>query len=1462
MEISERVFNWLKEAGVVSHTPAQQSGSGNFLLDSEASANLENGLGFTPLIKKLNQKRNQLERLETPMPELHSLKQVTGPAAKLYNWKVLTTALSMLGVEVDPDTRSLIVAGDTSMVQEVLLQILEAESNYSTQSNSNRVSSSSTSLKTDDSRELPTSDSSDGLKIESIKGDTPLPTTQSCLEFLLVSFCKCFQLQPKQAAGLLTQNGKYLGHVIVKGLKGKHEPIINWFQEVFANLKHLVNLIEKEEVNGSVVLVLSSLKAGFLSKSLESALLCCRIFARLGLELLEKDMLPAAWDWFASGGGGIEVCLMACKRFGPKIKSQVVSVFSQFARDHYLELFSLQLRSYIPDPIHYLTTMNEFLGPLVEMKVSREELISAGIAEYWVELGVREADPDSTRPSDIRLASVNFISDLWMKLPSVVESREEYANAILTVLKRGCRDTSRLLKFGCLAKLFHLLDSFTNERNSYAPIIYKTLTFSLLENYENSVEREFILQNFIITFNNISTIPVGILLEPLVKQLQVSSSIQINTIDFDFFMCVARHPRLSVRNAVQTLDILGKIYINELEFSNSTSVPLLMIASRFIEAESVQEYLFRFGRYGFKIVQQMAKQQKLARNSQANQTLLTQRNLMLGVVEKVLKLGNQELNQRLKTEMLKFNKELKSDSQNALVKLLGHFGSPEELIQAFEEEQKSAPKYTKGPPTTSSLGSEILPRRRVQHGIERARQKRSEVQAKKQTEEEEHKQVQEKRKRVLKRQIEKRKIELAEKKEAEEVVVKDLENKEETDLVLKRYLRVLKLLFNKYASTGYKRKAVGKNTFESVQQEKSSLSEGEFYKLLRDQGVTTAMISSEQFRSLLKNYCRQRKKSDVQVHFQEFQEVVVQVAVFVFSKPPIDLSHLPAAVSLKALFEHFKKSENGISAKFYDEPDPGLGDKDVVKKLNLLLQKDPNTPMPEGYKKVLEKEIQVKYNVPDELGIPENQKVPILVLDELLNKALGVHILEPQLVKKDVYRARGVLAKPKLVPYSSQTKSSKFSSETGIRPHKAVYSSIALPTELLLTPGIKYEVARLTGTYSNDLLYECAKLVDDLVYTLDVGSFQLVSRNEKPKVQNKVTQLKEYEEQQKQIQEKKREMRRRMRKQVVEEKLKKAKKEKELRVKQELEAQKQKEAQKEASKKRLLAKRQKEREAKEKQLKEWHAKREQELKQKQKEQTLEQKQLQEEKKKQREHFFKLEQEKLDQQIKAKQESIQNLKAEKALKQQSLQERKQKQAAKVMKKIETQKKLQEEHKKKENEIQTAFNTPQVQQVFQEYSKSIEVIFNHYSKVGASQTKTSNSQNLPAAGFNKFCTQFNLWPGLVTHDETMGVFRNISKRKETGMVAGLDLQEFKEAVLRLGITCKLPLEYESNQSLTSHQAVLSALLGWLRISPDHKATRNTLQALDNTKSVNQRDKKKLKNQIIESKPSKSPQPKSKL
>lgn len=69
------------------------------------------------------------------------------------------------------------------------------------------------------------------------------------------------------------------------------------------------------------------------------------------------------------------------------------------------------------------------------------------------------------------------------------------------MLKRGSRDKNRPIRTVSVCSLFRLLDKFSEEKNTSAPSIYKTLIFSLVENPNDSTLRELYYINFVSLFD-------------------------------------------------------------------------------------------------------------------------------------------------------------------------------------------------------------------------------------------------------------------------------------------------------------------------------------------------------------------------------------------------------------------------------------------------------------------------------------------------------------------------------------------------------------------------------------------------------------------------------------------------------------------------------------------------------------------------------------------------------------------------------------------------------------------------------------------------------------------------------------------------------------------------------------------------------------------------------------------------
>ena len=64
-----------------------------------------------------------------------------------------------------------------------------------------------------------------------------------------------------------------------------------------------------------------------------------------------------------------------------------------------------------------------------------------------------------------------------------MEETLHFVNPLMELLKRGTRDSSNPMKYKSLSLFYKLLEHFAKDRNPFAAVIYKKLTFSVIENH-------------------------------------------------------------------------------------------------------------------------------------------------------------------------------------------------------------------------------------------------------------------------------------------------------------------------------------------------------------------------------------------------------------------------------------------------------------------------------------------------------------------------------------------------------------------------------------------------------------------------------------------------------------------------------------------------------------------------------------------------------------------------------------------------------------------------------------------------------------------------------------------------------------------------------------------------------------------------------------------------------------------
>lgn len=1158
------------------------------------------------------------------MPEMNTLKQAQTPAAKLYNWNILSQALELVGIVLDPDTKSLIIAGDTDMIIEVLKQIYNAE-NIRTSSNASKRG------------HKPMQATDGGIIIENISENKKLEEAESCLEYLILSFCHNFLLKPKQGAGLLAQGCKFLAHIVVKGLKGDFEPVKSWLQEIYGSLEVLTELILKEKKAGSLRFILTALKPGLLSKDTDVVQWSFDVLSRLALDLSYKDSLADVWDWFISDSV-LELCLVSLRRQGISVYKSALDMLLQIGQNRYLDLFGNQLSSLVTDTKEYVNILSEFLPHMTESESIYDEISVSGILEFWIEFCIKEIDSVTGKSIDTRIAVLGFVYSILNNFFVKVNDNENSMNSILGIINRTCRDENTMMRTISIGLMFQLFDLLANKKSPFAPIVYRTLTFLLVESYNISNTREYIAYNFSLIFKSNPNIPIGILLEPFVKRLQVSE-ISLELFDYDFLLVLSQYPKLSIKHSIQLIDVIGKLYLNEFIYSKASGVVYTYIASKHIHKEAMQEYLLMFTRYSLNLVlstEQLMLQTPNAKQKTSVSDSVQQRIKILDMVSWIVQQWEDSLNSKIKDLLLSTNyayyQIAQKDCKSILV-VLSLFGNAQDILIEFrinnpklfsidpiqEDNNESILDKQLVLVTSSNTQSKpLLPKRknhfpweRAAEDIEKAKKKKIEKDNK--IKEDENKKIKalEFKKKKIKQQLEIRKLEqgvgstasivydegLAQKLVVmpDEIQLREF-NSGENDLLeavrlmLNKYSRVFKVMFNKYSGTGFARKVQSKSDFDLHAERKSKITDGEYIKIMKDHDVVSNLITKEELRMIMRAYNHKIAKQAEQgyVDYEGFKGVFCQLAYFIYSKKSHDYSHLPPVVSVKLLLEYMRNSlySKNFSTEIFDEPDPGTGDKDVVRSLNKLLSKDPNTNIPDGYKKIADKDLLILFVVPSCLNLPQSYVNCIEILDSIFN-SIGIHILEPQVQYINTYRAKGIAPKEKSLPPSIE-KLENVSREK-IKNNLSTNS-------IKLSPTIKFHVAHAPSE-DKEVYEEVSLLLEDVLRSVQLKMKRLINRAPKVGAQEeKFEQKKEKERKDEEMKKIEEDKKRKIRQQQLLDELNKAKEERQNKLKQDEEKKKYEKFIEEQKKKELEEKIKKDKIEKQKILKEWAEKREEEKK--------------------------------------------------------------------------------------------------------------------------------------------------------------------------------------------------------------------------------------------------------------------------
>ena len=606
--------------------------NGNIKLSQTVTKQIIIGIFFPKLFNKFNVLMNELYgNIYQNDETLTHIVDNEQPQIKLHNWELILESLkNYYGISFDENFKTLLIAGDmnsfNTLFEKLYSFFCELKSRIERQNETKLLKENKQKEKIPDFSkeklgELPKIRfNEDIVDLDALTDEVAqlkqLNQTRSVLEFIIVAICKSMSLNSKQAAALLTDNKKYLIHILTKGLSNKNfEPVLYFYQNVLGNIDYFIKLLEinsiayPNQISKNIELSLSTFKPGLLSKNMEVVFISSRLLSKIALECIENNLISAAWDWFISPNGGLEGCLLCFKKHNDA-SEVVVTLMNNFGRFHIYELFTVYLKQFLQSDGAYFTFVADILPTFSKLSNFADEFEKNNLKGFFLEYILEVSRSPNINE---RIKCSLFLAEIWINFSIYFNSDEENYR-ILSIFKTLYKDNNHLVQFTSICQLFRVLLVFSSERNSFVPIIYKSLIFNFIEYHHDLSIRELMLNNFSYLFKMILSIPVGIMVEPYVKQIQynLGKTYYFNMNDISFLTTISRHPRYNVKEAMLTLDILGKIFydigkeeVMEVEafktntyrgiYFNKVINPLFtMILSRYLIHELGVEFIFKF----------------------------------------------------------------------------------------------------------------------------------------------------------------------------------------------------------------------------------------------------------------------------------------------------------------------------------------------------------------------------------------------------------------------------------------------------------------------------------------------------------------------------------------------------------------------------------------------------------------------------------------------------------------------------------------------------------------------------------------------------------------------------------------------------------------------------------------------------------------------------------------------------
>ena len=548
MEITHDIYAWLVACGIIDTAKSMKTSKTHLIVLNDDVIDKFKNADIDKLVLKLEDLYNKFYKSKLNYSEkLHDLKKdnVSTNSIRISNWKILSNILNNFGLDIYEDTYTKIISGDVPTLNDFLSTLhtlFEALTNRMSligNENKNEVGKEEEALLQKKNNQ------SDTIELNHINEGKDLSKAETLLEFFLISLCKPLNIKIRQAAGLLSENRKYLIQVCNKGIKGDYSRIINWYNLLSFNERHLNSLVKASKAEGKTM-TYATISCGLYSKSYQVA-----ASALSFLNQLVND-IGTDHEWFFREG--LNALLYSAMTHNDIILSSL-NLMESFAKNRISDICKEIGRRYISDREALLDLFESILEKLNKCNINIYQQFKAFIFEVTL------------NENKERGKAVSLLIDAWITFQNDID--ENTKAQIISYINKCLKDsTQRTVQMIALTQGFRLMNFLGKIKEENAPKLYKFFVFRIQENFEDSYYREASLINFLNAFSNDQNIPIEIMLKPYLQQMLIPKSLEkINTFDLAFIDKITKYPRFNQEFMYSIIELYFSLFLNYQQYS-------------------------------------------------------------------------------------------------------------------------------------------------------------------------------------------------------------------------------------------------------------------------------------------------------------------------------------------------------------------------------------------------------------------------------------------------------------------------------------------------------------------------------------------------------------------------------------------------------------------------------------------------------------------------------------------------------------------------------------------------------------------------------------------------------------------------------------------------------------------------------------------------------------------------------